>query len=323
MQLYQALLEQPNFLSSPFLQEFITSYFPRAINDQFANHIYDHPLGKEITATVLCNTIINQSGCTFLTWMEELKGTAVSNPVIAYLVFDKVLAGNDLRTQIHGLDNAIPASRQYALLLQIEDTLASFCHWTLDQGKQIIADEKTLFSLRHYLETYEQHQENSLPESERQLLSEKIVELQEEGFTPEISRRMALLNYLVDFPLLVDLVNTSGEELSTVSNTYQEVSSYLSYPEIKELLNQAPVRNHWERRARTILREQFRTYLVSLTQAVLAAPDRDIITFFAASTHQQKLLKYHKVQEKLREIPPTDLLPFTVLSRELEALVQA
>src|SRR5699024_4714970 len=44
MRLYQSLLEQPDFLSSSFLQEFIIHYFPPAINKQFANHIYDHPL---------------------------------------------------------------------------------------------------------------------------------------------------------------------------------------------------------------------------------------------------------------------------------------
>jgi glutamate dehydrogenase len=323
MQLYQALLEQPDFLSSPFLQGFIISYFPQAINDRFANHLYDHPLGKEITATVLCNTIIDQSSCTFLTWLEELKDTTINNLVITYLVFDKVLAGNDLRAQIYRLDNAIPASRQYALLLQIEDMLASFCHWTLDQDKQITADEKYLSLLRHYLEEHEQYQEKNLPESERQILSEKIVKLQEEGFTPDISRRIALLNYLVDFPLLVDLTKASRENFSAVANTYKEVFTYLGYPEMKELLNQVPVRNRWERRAKTILGEQLRTYLASLTLAILATPDRNVIIFFTARTHQQKLLKYQKIQEELREAPPTDLLPFTVLSRALEALAQA
>jgi glutamate dehydrogenase len=323
MQLYQALLEQPDFLSSPFLQEFIISYFPKAITNQFANHIYEHPLRKEITATVLCNIIINQSGCTFITWVEELKDAAVTNSVVAYLVFDKVLAGNSLRTQIYGLDNAIPTSHQYSLLLQIEDTLASFCHWILNQDKPIATDEKTLSSLRHYLGEYEQYQEKNLPEAERQLLSERIIKLQEEGFTSEVSRRIALLDYLADFPLLVGLVNTSREEISIVANTYGEVSSYLNYPEIEELLNQAPVRNRWERRARAVLREQLRTYLASLTQRILVAPDHNVITFFAAHIYQQKLLKYRKIQEELRESPPTDLLPFTILSRELEALVQA
>jgi glutamate dehydrogenase len=323
MQLYQALLEQPDFLSSSFLQEFIANYFPKAITDQFANHIYDHPLKKEITATALCNIIINQAGCTFITWVEELRDTAITNSVAAYLIFDKVLAGNNLRAQIYGLDNAIPTSRQYSLLLRIEDTLASFCHWILDHDKPIATDEKTLSSLYHYLRKYEQYREKNLPETERQLLSEKIIKLQEEGFTPEISRRIALLDYLVDFPLLVDLVNTSREEFSIVANTYGEVSNYLNYPEIKELLNQVPVRNHWERRARVILREQFRTHLASLTQNILAAPDRSVTTFFAARIYQQKLLKYRKMQEELSESPATDLLPFTILSRGLEALVQA
>src|SRR5699024_781721 len=115
MRLYQSLLEQPDFLSSSFLQEFIIRYFPPAINKQLANHIYDHPLAGEITATVLCNIIINQSGCTFLTWVEELEDGAVTHLMTAYLMFDKMLAGSNLRTQIYELDNTIPAPRQYTL----------------------------------------------------------------------------------------------------------------------------------------------------------------------------------------------------------------
>jgi glutamate dehydrogenase len=121
----------------------------------------------------------------------------------------------------------------------------------------------------------------------------------------------------------VDLTKASRENFSAVANTYKEVFTYLGYPEMKELLNQVPVRNRWERRAKTILGEQLRTYLASLTLAILATPDRNVIIFFTARTHQQKLLKYQKIQEELREAPPTDLLPFTVLSRALEALAQA
>lgn len=323
MQLYQILLEQPDFLSSPFLQEFVVRYFPQAITDQFGNHIYDHPLAKEITATILCNTIIDHAGCTFLTWIEELKGTAITTLVVTYLTFDKVLAGEALRAQVYALDNIIPSARQHALLLQLEDTLASFCHWTVSQDKPITPREETLSSLHDHLAQYEQHQEQNLSESERQFFSEKLKELQEEGFTAALSRRIALWDRLTDFPLLVDLVNESGQKFTAVVSTYEGVSNYLGYPDIKDLLSRVPVRDRWERRAQTTFRERFRAYLATLTLAILATPDRTMATFFAAQERQQKLLKYQRLLEELQETSPTDLLPFTVLNSQLESLVRA
>ncbi|WP_232420157.1 NAD-glutamate dehydrogenase domain-containing protein [Nitrosococcus watsonii] len=323
MQLYQILLEQPDILSEPFLQEFAVSYFPRAINEQFGNHVYDHPLGKEITATILCNTLIDHTGCTFLTWVEELKDIPIAHhPMVAYLSFDKILEGNTLRTQIYALDTIIPASRQCGLLLKFEDTLASFCRWTLANNKRIIPDEKTLTSFRYYLEQYERYQEEILTESENQPLTERVRELIEEGFSAKISRRIALLDHLTDFPLLVDLGNTSGKEFALVVSIYEAVSNYLGYPKIKEILPQVPVRNRWEYRAIITLKEQFGTYLSSLTLAILATPEHDIATFFSTAKRQQRLLQYQRLWEELRETPPTELLPFTVLSGKLEALVQ-
>ncbi|EDZ66237.1 Bacterial NAD-glutamate dehydrogenase superfamily [Nitrosococcus oceani AFC27] len=322
-QLYQILLEQPDILSEPFLQEFAISYFPRAINEQFGNHIYDHPLGKEITATILCNTIIDHTGCSFLTWVEELKDIPIAHhPMVAYLVFNKILEGNTLRTQIYALDTIIPASRQYSLLLQFEDTLANFCHWNLANNKQIIPNEKTLSSFHYYLEQYELYQEETLTKSEDQPFKERVRKLIEEGFSAKISRRIALLDRLTDFPLLVELASTSGKEFSLVVSIYEAVSNYLGYSEVKEILHQVPVRNRWEHRAITTFRERFEVYLSNLALAILAAPDQGIANFFSTTTRQQRLLQYQRIREELRETPPTDLLPFTVLSRKLETLIQ-
>lgn len=324
MQLYQSLLEQPGFLSAAYLREFVARYFPQPINNFFTDQVYDHPLAKEITATILCNVIIDQAGCAFLTWVEEVNSPVITNLIATYLTFDKMLAGEELRTQIYALDNVIPASDQYVLLLRLEDILANFCRWTLNQGQQRVPNEATLSLLCHYLEQYEQHQENVLSglEIEKQTFFEKTIALQEKGFTAELSRRTALLDRLVDFPILVDLAAASGKEFSRVVSIYELVSNYLGYPEIQKLLDSIAVRDPWERKAHRVVSERFKSYLASLTSDMLQASKHSIIDFLTARERQQRLLIYQKLQQELVADPPTNLLPFTVLCGELESLVR-
>lgn len=323
MQLYQLLLEQPDFLSASYLQKFVTRYFPQAINNFFTSQVYGHPLAKEITAAVLCNVIIDQAGCAFFAWIEETSDTATTDLIAAYLVFDKILAGEKLRTQIYTLDNIIPASEQYTLLLGLEEALLSFCRWTLTQSQQKVPDEATLSSLRHYLEQYEQHQEKTLSSAENERFLEKKAELQEKGFAAELSRRMALLDRLTDFPALVDLATVSGKEFSQVINSYESASNYLSYPEIQEMLSSIPVRDYWERKTQRVLNERFKAYLATLTLNVLNTAEQDIGDFFISRKRQQRLLQYQSRQQEIRGASPTTLLPFTVLCGELESLAQA
>ncbi len=304
------------------LQKFVTRYFPQAINDFFTAHVYGHPLAKEITATVLCNIIIGQAGCTFLAWIEEVNNTVTTDLIAAYLLFDEILTGEKLRAQISALDNLISASEQYTLLLRLEDTLLSFCRWTLTQGRQRIPNEVTMSSLCYYLEQYEQHQEKALSSAENPSFLEQKTKLQEKGFTAELSQRMALLDRLADFPAVVDLAMVSGKEFSQVINTYESASNYLGYPEIQEMLNSIPVRDYWERKAQKVLNERFKAYLVSLTLEMLNTAEHNIIDFFIARKRQQRLLQYQNRRQEIKETSPTTLLPFTVLCGELEFLAQ-
>jgi glutamate dehydrogenase len=317
--LYHLLLEQPDFLSSPYLQEFIASYFPAAIRKQFYNQVHTHPLSKEITATVLSNRIINQAGCTFLTWLEELNSTTINAAVASYLAFDKVLAGEAIRTQVYHLDNLAPVSRQYTLLLQLEDALAHFCQWTLHQEQPPVLDAATLSSLNDYLAQYIQYQEENLSEAEKEAVTEIIAELQQEDFSPELSRQLAFFKRLHDFPALVDLTTISEENFTVVARTYKAVADYLGYPSIQELLNDIPTRNHWERRAKISLEKNFKSHLGRLTLEMLSTSEHEMAAFFT-TLKQQRLLNYQRIHRELRETSPTDLLPFTVLLGELEAL---
>jgi len=72
-------------LDSPTLKETLFSYFPKALQEKFPEAIENHPLKREIIATMEANNLVNRMGLTFVTdLMKQNKATA-TDVIEAYI----------------------------------------------------------------------------------------------------------------------------------------------------------------------------------------------------------------------------------------------
>jgi glutamate dehydrogenase len=71
--LKHALLEAPEFLNAEWTHAILAAYFPEAVRSRYADYLGGHSLGRKITATMICNTVINQAGASFLVWTGDLE----------------------------------------------------------------------------------------------------------------------------------------------------------------------------------------------------------------------------------------------------------
>jgi glutamate dehydrogenase len=150
----QALLDSADFLASPFLGPWLEGYFPTGVRERFAENLGDHPLAREITATMLTNTVINQAGCGFLTLAEEFGPASLTTAVGAYLRYDAIIGGRAVRARVHELEGLIPAERQYRHLLRLEDVLAGHCRWALEHGQAPVQNAEAISAYRTFFQEY-------------------------------------------------------------------------------------------------------------------------------------------------------------------------
>ncbi|CAI8944064.1 NAD-glutamate dehydrogenase domain-containing protein [Methylocaldum szegediense] len=321
--LKRALFDSPEFLASGWAREFLADYFPPAVRERFSDALDEHSLAKEITVTVVCNTLINQAGVSFLVWVDELEPSFLNQAVGAYVLFDRVLDGRTLRRKICALDDRIEAAQQIQLLLNLENLLRSFCLWTLQAGKPLSPHAETVSLWRADLTKYLDYLAESLMENERSDVNERVAASEELGFTPEEARLIALMERLHDFPVLVDLAARTGAPLSKAAELNNAVADYLDLRRLIPRLENVKPRTRWERRVQTVLLERLKHGPARFSLAMLRAGLHDPTTFFAERHLQQHLAKLRRFARELSESTEASLIPFTALVSALDALREA
>jgi len=313
MQFKQALLERPQFLAQPFLKVSLQRYFPAPLRSQCHDEICAHPLAKEITATSLGNYIIDRTGATFLTWMETLPGPLLEQSIGLYLVFNEALETAFLRKMLLNLQEKLPSTRLYQLLLRLEDGLEACCRWFLARGRRLWPEVETIQNCREFIQLYEQHFATTD--------EKEVAHLQAEGLADSEARWLALFLQFDEFPVAIQLALDSDNHANTIQ-TFRTVSQFLDLPDTLTQLAQVPARSDWESHLKYALSERFRGAAATLT-ANLLSRESDVGLVCTGPTCLQKFSKYQRLRRELERTTNLDLLSFATLACELEGMIEA
>jgi len=125
------LLLQSDLLEDPFAQEYLLKYFPKTFATIYEDEILEHPLRREIAATVMANRVINSAGSTFISDYDELGQERFVSKIKSYLICNQLFGSNDIRYEIFRHDYRMDAQKQYTLLFDIETTLEFSVSWMM------------------------------------------------------------------------------------------------------------------------------------------------------------------------------------------------
>ncbi len=316
MHLFQSLLES-ELPDQESAQRFLRQYFPEKIQKRYGAHFKDHPLKREIIATLITNRVVDNAGCDFLNTLVRQAGATTIQGVAAYLVFDEVLDGEAIRQQIMAVDNKMPTARQYELLLNLEKTLAGLCRQAIEQGLPMNLDKDCVKNYQQRLNTFRTHLEELLPAAEWLLGKDAATALVSEGFPETMAFEISSFRYLVGFLPAVYIAEATGANLLQVTTAMGQMRSRLKISEVMESLNEYMPHDRWDRMALTSLRSAFIKQVVKLTRLVVA--DASDASAFLAN-RRQRLDYYLGMVETLRASPPISTSPYMVLLRALEAV---
>ncbi len=316
MHLYQTLLES-DLVDQESTQVFLKQYFPEKTRKRYNAQIENHPLRREIIATMITNQIVDQAGCAFLNTLVQQSGATLIEGVAAYLVFDEVLDGYSIRQKIASVDNIIPSSRQYTLLQGLERALAGLCRQVFEQSLPMQLSRDCIKDYRLRLNTFRKHLGELLPDTEWQLCKDAAKGLVAEGFPDEMALEMASFRYLAGFLPAVYIVEETGVDLLEVTTAVGEMRLRLKLSQIMESLNEYTPHDRWDRVALVSLQGAFIKQAIKLTKSVVAEGQG---TNAFLSKRRQKLDYYLNLVETLRTSPPTTTSLYVVMLRALEAV---
>jgi glutamate dehydrogenase len=137
----QFIIDTP-LIDETFAQHFLYKYFPKGLVSVYEQEIREHPLRREIIATIMADTIINNQGVSFVSDFRLLGEKRFLMKIRAYLMCNALFGANDIRHTIFRNDYTMPVRLQYALLDQIEHVLNFAVRWMVKY-----TDEHTIDSL--------------------------------------------------------------------------------------------------------------------------------------------------------------------------------
>ncbi len=315
MFLYRALLDT-GLADNKLIRQLLFDYFPEQVVERYPEALLKHPLAKEITATMLTNRVVDQAGSTFCQTLSRLTGRTPVAVANFYLVYDHLLNGRELRQAVYALDNKMSAAQQHQLLLKLEDTLFSYCSFALSNGMEIPADEMAMEQIVAQLRQYAELLPEVLPEKVWQGCKEEQASLIESGLSSDVALQFAVLDFLADFLPIICLAQSSGLQLESLSKMKVLVDEIVSADSILQLLEQVPVQDSWDRRAKESLLGSMHSVMVRIIQQVaLESADNPRIFF---EQRRQKLKAFETLRQSLLAEMPRNFHPFTVLMRSLE-----
>jgi len=321
MHLYQALLESP-LPESPAATVFLRRYFPAGVVRRFDAYLNDHPLAREIVATVITNTVIDQAGSPFLLGVAERTGAAPDEIAGTYLLFDAALNGATLRRELADLGHKLSASQYYERLLHLETALAQLVESALHSNAGIrFGAPAAGDALREQLQRYLHTLPGVLPAAEWEARCSTLAAEVAAGLSDESVRTLALLPWAADFLPISRLTQATGYDLHLVAGLFRDVRSRLDLPFLLQQLADVPLRDAWDRSALHGVQARLQQSVIKLVGKICEVTKGNPDTYF--TRHRDKLRTWKGLLTELRQTTPVNLHPFAVLADHLETFLES
>lgn len=316
MQLYQALLDDAE-LGANGASLMLDRYFPQPIQQQFEQQLAEHPLRREIIATMVTNNVVDQAGSTFCFRIARRYDVSLPKAAEAHTHFAHIIGADQIRQQICAGDNHIASTIQYQLLLDVEQCIVNMCDWAFSHNLELLQHtfieplQQNLASLLKLL--------SSVLDSEQwQLYQDRSAELQSFGLSEEVAFKIATLGELDNLLPLVSLLQGSDYELHPVALTLKEVQATLDIDSLMALVHQVPQRDRWDRMTHHMLITRFNFILFSIVQKVLQNYDGNFDALLAAERKNYK--RYKRLSEQIHEQTTATFHPYMVVIEQLQTL---
>ncbi|KAA1155157.1 NAD-glutamate dehydrogenase [Pseudoalteromonas sp. FUC4] len=310
---------------NPYYRQLLVKSFPRPLREKFNDAMNNHPLRKEIIATKLANSIVNDMGLNFMVRMHEETGANEAEIAMCYSIASEIFEMRETWSSISALDNKIPAAVQTEMLYQLRRTVRRATRWflrhrnksqTIEQGIEFFAP--TFKDLSDNLNTYMIEKENDRIVIE----ANKLIDA---GVPTDIAKRIVSLSSLFSVMDLAEVANSSGKSISMVSNTYFKLGARMGLHWFLEQITKQPVVNHWQALARSSYREELDWQQRTLSEVVLNSfegDESDVDSQIDEWMDSQDLLlqRWKQMLAEFKTSQSHDFAKFSVALRELMLL---
>lgn len=315
-----ALLES-SLPDSQYLEQDLRSYFPPLVVERFGHLIAEHPLRRELAATIVANDIVNSQGITFVSRMVSETGAETADVVRAYRIARDVTGAVGRWDAIERLIGRVEPSVADELMRAVDRLVEVVSRWYLANlpgqlGRAIEAHREPFARFAAAVPSV-------VSEPWRRERERIVWHLMDLGVPEETSRVHAFQDALVHGPNAVAAAERLHRPVEEVARAFFLIGEAAYVDWLEGRLAQVPAGTRWHRWALQAVEDDLLAVRRRMAERVLAeaegAPVEDAVAAFLGS----KAEAFERVARFMRSLAleeASDLAAVTVAVRQIRAL---
>jgi glutamate dehydrogenase len=320
--IFDALVES-DLPDSPYLAQDLRAYFPASIVERFDHLIDDHPLRRELVATIVANDVVNSQGITFVSRMVTETGASPADVVRAYRIARDVTGAVQRWSDVEALDGLIDPAIQNEVMTGVDWLVETTSRWYLvhASGQQLA---EPVEDARASFEELSGVIDQIGPEAWREEHEHSARRLEAEGVPGPLARRHAFQAELVHGPDIITVSHTTGRTVLEVARAFFLLGERLQLDWLEKQVEAMPGGSRWQRWALQSMEDDLFTLRRTLAEVVLdecgGLPIDEAVDKFM-ETRDDALTRLQRFLRSLAVDGMGDLAQLTVALRQIRSLV--
>ncbi len=317
----QALLHS-SLPDDPYLERELARYFPPRVVERFGYLLPDHPLKRELIATIVANDVVNSEGITFVSRTVAETGAEPADVARAYRIAREVTGATPLWDEVEALDGKIDPVLQNELMVGVDWLVERVARWYLSSAPA--ADLGTAIEEgRDGFAEVAASIQSAGTDSWRAAREEVAAPFVAAGVSDDLARRHAYLPELVHAPDIVVVARQTGRPVPDVARVFYLLGEALHLDWLEARLDDLPAVSRWQRWAVQAVEDDLTLVRREIAQkAIDTAPGADadeaVAAYLAARPEASERLSRFMRGLALEGV--TDLAVLTVAVRQIRGL---
>lgn len=309
-----------------YLQTLLIKYFPKPLQGKYGVPMESHPLKREIIATRLSNTVVNEMGFPFVFRMQEETGAPVSAILRAYMIARELFDIEVIFNQIEALEPKITADKQTEIMMLFVRLLRRVTRWLLRTQRMRLNIMKMVKRYMPGMLELKKAIPSVLGEAHRAHYNKFYEQYINMGISAPLAHELTLTRALFSALDIIEAATKLNTSVTKVAELYFGIGEYLDLAWIRTQIIIHPTENNWESLSREALRDDLDWQQRQLALGVISLDQntKDYMKCFTlwSEKHVRLIERWHEMLTDLKSMPVLNYTMFFVAIRELLDLTQ-
>lgn len=258
-------------VEDPYLALQLETAFPKLIGKKYKEPLREHQLKRDIIATQLANSVVNNMGITFIfkTGMET--GASVADIIRAYTVASEIFSTKELLKTIQSLDYQISLAEQFDMVKNIRALIALSTRWFLQNNRLQGEIQPLIKEYSQKIRALEQLIPELMGGVTQHYLETLTEQFQNAGLSRATAQRIAAYRAIYTTLNIIEVARTHKLDMEQTARFYFAAGERLNLLWFRDQMASDTREGYWNQLAKLSLRDELDLAQRTLTQRIMAS----------------------------------------------------